>query len=296
MEIYEVEKILSGTQYEPFIGSLQKMTFKDNVYNDLFRIGNKYLGYFVLKIRKKNMKNFIDSINCIKIVKDIENIINKNIGIIEKENYILTISEWLNGEQPTDNNRDKLPIFFSKLAAFNKNNIVGGHYTSMYLDFNYFDNADELIDWEINYHKKYFFENMDIKRIIEILENLKHGITCIINEDMNCGNLFITDDGKYKIIDIEWIIRGINLYQFQHINYFGFDERNWHNIMDEAKECYEAYFETLGIKNTEANEQIRAIELLNAIRENTYLKCRKKDNDKEIEKRIKMVMEKEIYI
>jgi thiamine kinase-like enzyme len=296
MEIYEVEKILSGTQYEPFIGSLQKIAFKDFVYNDLFKIGNEYLGFFVLKLRKKDTKNFIDSINCIKIAKDIENIINKNIGVIEKENYILTISEWLNGEQPTDNNRDKLPIFFSKLAALNKNNIVGGPYTSMYLDYNYFDNAGELIDREINYHKKYFFENMDIKGIIEILENLKHSITCIINEDMNCGNLLITDDGKYKIIDTEWIIRGINLYQFQHINYFGFDKRNWHNITDEAKECYDAYFETLGVNNVEANEQIRAIELLNVIRENTYLKYRKKDNDKEMEKRIKMVMEKEKYV
>jgi hypothetical protein len=296
MEIYEVEKILSGNQYEPFIGSLQKMTFKDNVYNDLFRIGNEYLGHFVLKIRKKDTKNFTDSINCIKIANDVENIINKNIGIIEKENYILTISEWLEGEQPTDSNRDKLPLFFSKLAIFNKNNIIEGPYTSMYLDYNYFDNADELINWEINYHKKYFFENMDIKGIMEILDNLKHGITCLINEDMNCGNLFITNDGKYKIIDTEWIIRGINLYQFQHINYFGFDEKNWYNITDEAKECYEAYFGTLGINNAEANEQIRAIELLNILRENTYLKYRKKNNDKGIEKKIKIIMEKEKYI
>jgi len=296
MEICDVEKMLNRTQYESFIGTFQKVILKDFVYPALFKIGNENSGYFALKIRKKDTKNFTDSINCIEIANDIENIINKNTGIIEKENYILTISEWLNGEQPTDNNRDKLPVFFSKLATFNKNNIVGGPYTSMYLDYYYFDNANDLINWEINYHKKYFFENMDIKKITGKLEYLKRGITCIINEDVNCGNLFITDDGKYKIIDTEWIIRGINLYQFQHINYFGFDERKWHNITDEAKECYEAYFETLEINNAEANEQIRAIELLNVLRENTYLKYRKKDNDKEIEKRIKIIMEKEKYI
>ena len=166
----------------------------------------------------------------------------------------------------------------------------------MFLDFNYFDSINALINYEINCHKKHFFENMEIKKIVEILEILKHGIGCIINEDMNCGNLFITDEGKNKIIDTEWIIRGINLYQFQHFNYFAFEERNWHNITDEAKGCYEAYFGTLGINNSEANEQIRAIELLNVLRTNTYLKYFKKDNDKEIEKRIKTVMEHKTFI
>ena len=58
MEILEVEKILNGTKYEPFIGSIHKISFKDHVYNDLFRIGNEYLGYFALKIRKKDTNNF----------------------------------------------------------------------------------------------------------------------------------------------------------------------------------------------------------------------------------------------
>ncbi len=93
MEICEAEKILNGTHYEPFIGSLQKITFKGYVYNDLFKIGNEESGYFVLKIREKDAVNFIDSINCVKIAKDTENIINKNIGIIEKEHYIASISE-----------------------------------------------------------------------------------------------------------------------------------------------------------------------------------------------------------
>ena len=296
MEICEAEKILEGTQYEPFIGAMQRVTLKDYVYDDLFKMGNENSGYFAVKIRKKDTKNFVDSIDCLKIANDIEGLVNLNNGIIENEGYLLTVSEWLNGKQPIDDNRDKLPLFFSKLATFNKNNICGGPYTSMYLDSKYFNSADELVDWEINYHKKFFFEKMDEKKITAILKNLKHGITCIINEDMNCGNLFITDDKKYKIIDTEWIIRGINLYQFQHINYFGFDEKNWYNITDEAKECYEAYFGTLGINRTKANEQIKAMELLNVLRINTFLKYGKKDNDKEIMKRIETVMDKERYI
>jgi len=296
METHEIEKILKGTQYEQFIGTFQKVVVKDFVYPTLFKIGNEDLGYFALKMRDKKDTNFKDSIDCIKNAKDVDNLINAITGVIENDKYVIAISKWLNGKQPIDNNRDKMPVFFSRLATFNKNSIVSGPYTSMYAYNRYFDTADDLIDWEINYHKKFFFESMDIKRITEVLGILNHGLACIINEDMNCGNLFITDDEEYKIIDTEWIIKGINLYQFQHINYFGFDEKTWYNITDEAEECYEAYFCTLGLSNAEANEQIRAIELLSVLRTNTFLKDSKKDNDEEIERRIKIVMDKDKFI
>jgi hypothetical protein len=297
MDIKELEILLKGTKYESFIDSLNYVEINGNIYKDQFKIGNKNTGYFVLKVRKNDKKYIFQSIENMAIINDRDNFINIYKEIIEKDDYILMVSDWLNGFQPIyNNNRKCLSKFFSLLGHFNKQNISKGPYTSMYVDSNYFETIDDLLNWEINYHKKYFFEKMDVKGIMEILENLKHGIACIINEDMNCGNLFITDNGEYKIIDTEWIIRGINLYQFQHINYFGFDEENRYNITDEAKECYEAYFGTLGISNAEANEQIRAVELLNVLRENTYLKYRKKDNDKEIEKRIKMVMGKEKYI
>ena len=113
---------------------------------------------------------------------------------------------------------------------------------------------------------------------------------------MNCGNMVLAKDGKYKIIDTEWIIKGTNLYQFQHIDYFGFNEKKWYNITDEADKCYEAYFNTLGVKLDESNEQIRAIELLNVLRENTYWKSTGKENDNEIKRRIKVVLEKEKFI
>jgi len=296
METQEIEKILKGTQYEPFIGTFQKVVLKDFVYPTLFKIGNEDLGYFALKIRDKKETNFKDSIDCIKIAKDVDNFINAITGDIENENYVIAISKWLNGKQPIDNDRDRMPLFFSRLATFNKNNIVSGPYTSMYTYGRYFDTVNELIDWEINYHKKFFFESMETKRIMEVLEVLKCGLACIINEDMNCGNLFITGDGKFKIVDTEWIIKGINLYQFQHINYFGFDEKTWYNITDEAKGCYEAYFGTVGLSNAEANEQIRAMELLNVLRINTMLKDSKKDDDAGIEKKIKIVMDKYKFI
>jgi hypothetical protein len=101
------------------------------------------------------------------------------------------------------------------------------------------------------------------------------------------------------------MIRGINLYQFEKVDYFEFEEKTWYTITDEAKDCYAAYFDELGINNDEANEQIRAFELLQVLRKNTYLKFSEgqndhghsgpEDNEKEIERRISEVMGKEKF-
>jgi hypothetical protein len=295
MEIKELEILLKDTKYKEFIGFIYPIELKKYVYKDLFKIGNENTGHFVLKLRKNNRKDVVESIKNLKSLKDTDNFINKYIDIIEKNDLLIMVSDWLDGIQPIDNNRKYLPLFFSKLAYLNKHNIGKGTFTSMYVDGNYFNTIDELIDYEINYHKNYFKDIFNLKYIVEILDTLKHGLATIILEDMNTGNLIITNDGQYKYIDAEWIINGLNLYQFEKIDYFGF-EKKWYNINEESKECYTAYFETLDIKIEEANEQIRAFELLQVLRKNTYLKYFGKDNDNEIERRIKKVIEKEKYI
>jgi len=292
----ELELLLKNTKYEPFIGFINSIELKGHIYNDLYKIGNDNLGFFIIKIRKNNNKSILDSINNILILKDNENFIHKFKDIIEKDSYILMVSEWLNGIQPIDKNREYLPKYFSMLANLNKQNIAKNSFTSMYVDGNIFDNINDLIDLEINYHKSYLQGLIETKEIIEILEIMKYGMSCIILEDMNTGNLIKTNDGKFKFLDTEWIINGLNLYQFEKIDYFGFEERQWYNINEEAKDSYIAYFEALGVKFNEANEQIRAFELLKVLRDNTYLKYLKKDNDAEIIKRIKIIMEKEKYI
>jgi hypothetical protein len=296
MEIKELEILLKDTQYQEFIGFIHPIELKKYVYKDLFKIGNENTDYFVLKLRKNDRKDVIKSIKILRLLNDPENFVNKYIDIIEKNDMLIMVSNWLNGFQPIDNNRKYLPLFFSKLAYLNKHNTGKCHFTSMYADGNYFNTINELIDYEINYHMNYFKEIIKIEDIVEILGVLKYGLSTIILEDMNTGNLIITNDGKYKFIDAEWIINGLNLYQFEKIDYFGFGERKWYNINEEAKECYTAYFETLGIKFGEANEQIRAFELLKVLRENTYLKFFGNDNDDEMKKRIEIVMEKEQYI
>jgi len=296
VDVSEIEKLLIGTQYEIFIGTFQRITLKNYMYENLFKIGNDNLGFFALKLRKNTEKNILNSINSLALINDKENFIHEYSGIVEKEGFIILISKWLDGIQPIDDKKDTLPNFFSKLAVFNKSNIIEGPFTSMYLDGKRFESINDLVEWEVNYQLKYYPKNLETKIIIDILKNLKKGFPCIINEDMNCGNFFITNDGAYKIIDTEWIIGGINLYQFQHFDYFGFNGKKWYTITEEAENCYKEYFDVLELSKNEANEQIRAIELLNVLRENTYWKCSGKEDDKEIERRIETVLEKEKYI
>jgi serine/threonine protein kinase len=296
MEIKDIEKLLENTRYEQFIGCFQSIELKNYVYKNLFKIGNDKLGYFSLKIRENTEKQIFDTINCLSVLNDREDFVNKIIDVIEKDNHIIMVSEWLNGVQPIDNNRNLLPSFFEKLAYLNKHNIVNGPFTSMYADGNYFETTDELIDWEINYNKQYLQTFIGMDEIIGYLKILKLRLSCIILEDINTGNLLLTNNGKYKYIDTEWIMRGLNLYQFEKIDYFRFDENEWYNITDEAEKCYKAYFNMLGIKDDEANEQIRAYELLSVLRKNTYLKYLKKDDEKEIENRIKIIIGKNKFI
>jgi len=296
MEIKDIENLLKNTRYEKFICCFQPIELKNYVYKNLYKIGNEKLGYYCLKIRENTEKQIFDTINCLSVLNDNEEFINKIIDVIEKDNHIIMISEWLNGVQPIDNDRNLLPVFFEKLAYLNKQNIVNGPYTSMYADGNYFETTAELVDWEINYHKQYLQTFMETDEISKYLNNLKMGLSCIILEDVNTGNLLFTNNGKYKYIDTEWIMRGLNLYQFEKIDYFCFEKKEWYNITDEAEECYRAYFNTLGIKDDEANEQIRAYELLSVLRKNTYLKYQKKDDDGEIERRIKVIIGKNRFV
>ena len=134
MEIKDIENLLKNTRYEQFIGCFQPIGLKNYVYKNLYRIGNEKLGYYCLKIRENTEKQIFDTINCLSVLNDDEEFVNKIIDVIEKDNHIIMISDWLNGVQRIDNDRNLLPAFFEKLAYLNKQNIVNGPYTSMYFD------------------------------------------------------------------------------------------------------------------------------------------------------------------
>ena len=147
----------------------------------------------------------------------------------------------------------------------------------MYVDGRLFPTIDDLITHEIAEHLRWVGA-IDLRPLREALDALGSGFGCVIQEDTNVGNMILTTDGAPKFLDTEWIHASANLYQFDHMNPFGMSEAAWFNITEEAGECYAAYFDALGETRLKANDQIRAIELLSALRANTYRAHRGSDD------------------
>ncbi|MDR2029032.1 MAG: hypothetical protein LBP93_05780 [Treponema sp.] len=297
MEIPELENLLKDTKYASFFGSVQKVELKNYTYPDLFKIGKEETGYYAIKIRRNNEPHIIDSLDCISKIVDPENVIYKNMDVFQKDGFIIQVNKWINGKQPIDINREKIPEIFGKLACINKKNIVNGPYTTMYAEGKRFETIKEMVNWEMDQHKNYLPDGINWMEVSEILKELEKGIRSIIVEDINTGNMYITDDGKYKIIDIDWLHNGLNLYQFDHFDYFNFYGNVWYVITgEEARESYIAYFDELGISKEEANEQIRSSEILSILRQNTYWEKSNRPNEEEIKRRIKIVLERDRFI
>jgi hypothetical protein len=68
-------------------------------------------------------------------MNDGDRLIHPYRHVAEAGGYYLLVSDHLDGVQPID--RDQIPSLFGRLARFNRNNIVGGPYTSMYADGRY---------------------------------------------------------------------------------------------------------------------------------------------------------------
>jgi len=82
MEIKDIENLLKNIRYEQFIGCFQPIELKKYVYKNLYKIGNENLGYYCLKIRENTEKQIFDTINCLSVLNDNEEFVNKIIDVI----------------------------------------------------------------------------------------------------------------------------------------------------------------------------------------------------------------------
>jgi len=266
----DLVSLLTGTPYEAIAGTARPVTLKGHTYQDLFRIGSDESGYYAVKLRPADKRHVNESIRCLDSISDPEHLIATYSTVLVKDDTTILVSEWVEGSQPFQDSRGTLPEFFRRLAAFNQHNPSNGPFTSMYADGHYFKTLTGLVNAEIDYHLGFFDVQEYRSIVVEAMQPLKRGLACITFEDTNPGNMFVTIDGRYVLIDTEWLHPGLNLHQFDHMNYLRFREPKWYDITDEAEACYSAYFSELGIGANEANAQIRAFELLAVLRANTY--------------------------
>jgi hypothetical protein len=266
----DLANLLRDTPFAALAESAVPVTVRGFTYPDLFRIGSFDSGYFCVKLRPANAPHVNESLRCLSSMQDPENLISRYVSVLLRDDTRILISQWVTGVQPFENAGHTLPEFFRRQARFNLHNPSDGPFTSMYSDGEHFDSIEELVDAEIDYHLGFFDVEDYRTAVIDAVQPLKGGLGCLVFEDMNPGNMFLTDKGEYVLIDTEWLHPGLNLHQFDHTNYFRFREPKWYTITEEAAACYAAYFGELRLDAKEANAQVRAYEVLAVVRSNTY--------------------------
>jgi len=297
MELPGLADLLARTPYGHLAGTARHVSLKGFGYPDLFRIGREGEGGFAVKLRPAGQANIEDSLACLAARRDPDGLIQDYAGTFVVGEWRILVSPWLEGGQPIDSGREALPRFFGLLARFNRENLCGGPYTTMYADGRRFDVIGELVDWETDELLAAAGEDFPAREAREVLGGLKRGMGCLVNEDVNTGNMFLTESGRPLFIDTEWFHRGLDLHQFEHLNLLGFNERHWYNITDEARDCYAAYFEALGTRPGEANEEIRAWEMLAVLRQAAYWRWKKAETMyPEAERRARVVLDRPAFI
>jgi len=276
--IADLPRLLAGTPWASLAGTAQPVSLQGYQYDDLFRLGDDAGGRFALKLRPLDQPNIADSLRCLAARFDPAGLIQDYLDAFQVDGCWLLVSQWVTGQQPITSRRDSLPLFFSRLAAFNRDNPATGHFTSMYADGHYFASLADLVEHELAGHLKalaaswpelgpdWAAPGVGSRELRAALAALTDGLACLVNEDCNTGNMFLKADGQPLFIDTEWLHTGLNLHQFDHLNLSGFDEPRWYNIGAEAVACATAYFDELRLPRALANEQLRAWECLAVLR------------------------------
>ncbi|MCG8481398.1 MAG: hypothetical protein MI724_20055 [Spirochaetales bacterium] len=282
--------LLARSELADWASSARPVERHGHLYTDLFVITHPTHGDLFVKIRRADEAHIGRSLQSLADIRDREGLVEKHIHVERVgDRYIIAtrrvLGSYIEGEK-----RSELPRFFGALARFNTENRSRGPFTSMYADGRLFQSVDELIEHEIAEHFRWVGA-IDLRLLREALGALGSGFGCVIQEDTNVGNMILTTDGEPTFLDTEWIHASANLYQFDHMNPFGISEAAWFNITEEAQECYAAYFDALGESRLKANDQIRGIELLSALRANTYRTyCGSDDGGKTLKAHIDTVL------
>jgi len=277
VELAELKALLDKTPYAGLAVTARHVTLKGYEYPDLFVIGDGTARRYAVKLRPEGQVNIADSLACLAARKDPGGLIQDYAGAFLVDGWHILVSPWLEGSQPINSDREVLPRFFALLARFNCDNPSAGPFTSMYLDGRRYATIAELVDGEVEACLEAADGDFPRSEAREALCALKDGLGCLVDEDVNTGNMFVTADRRPVFIDTEWLHSGLNLHQFDHLNLLGFDAKAWYNITEEARDCYAAYFEALGLPLRLANEQIRARELLSVLRQDAYWRWKKNE-------------------
>jgi hypothetical protein len=250
--------------------SVEPVCLKGFRYADLFKVVETDGTTFALKLRDAGRGHVAASLACLEAMDDAEGLFVRYAEVRSRDGLWFLLSPWIDGTQPVGDERAGLPDFFRQLGRFNRRNTVGEGITSMYLDGKTFPSVADLAMRELSDCLGTYRGRHGRDGLRERAGSLAEGLGSLICEDINTGNLVREVDGAWRIIDTEFLGRGINLYQFDHFDFWDRSEAPWYQFSAGAADCLAAYFGGAGIAAEAARSQIEAFALLQILRIAAY--------------------------
>ena len=113
----DLRRLLDGTPWSRLAGTADPVSLQAFQYADLFRIGDDSSGRYAVKLRPAEQSNIADSLRCLAARIDPAGLIQDYQDAFQVDGWWVLVSPWVEGRQPIKGGRDKLPLFFSRLAA-----------------------------------------------------------------------------------------------------------------------------------------------------------------------------------
>jgi hypothetical protein len=197
----QIKRILVEKGNYPTNCSLEEISINDRALENIFKLnsGNQLE---VVKVRDLEAPGLKDALQNLEHMNDSENIMLKPKRIIETDKVLIWINPWIEGRRISDSEPELLKNFFKALARFNKANPVTSSFTSMYLDGRRFSDMHALIEAEVHQLLEYWLEPELLPEIHSALEALHNAMPCLIQEDLNLGNI-LHNEGTFTVVDCE---------------------------------------------------------------------------------------------
>lgn len=266
-------RALDAAGYPILATSVAPVNDHGMAYRDLFRLETSDGRAYALKVRRRDTRHVQVALSVLPTVNDPEGLLEQYAAAIAVDDDVLLLTRWIAGSTARDA-PTYLPELFARLARFHAANPWRGQVTTKYVDGKPFDRIQDMLESEISVLLTDLPAEIDPHRVRGGLEPLRSGLSCITHDDVNPGNIMVYRDAP-MLIDCEWVHGGLSLLDLEYLDLLSIDTGKWWAIQDQATACLRAYFGQLGLAASEANRQATAFGLLQAIRHNTYVRCRR---------------------
>jgi len=193
--------------------------------------------------------------------------------VLEQQEGYLAGWKWLAGFPVNEGQRDKIPLAFSTLGRFHKEQKNSQPVYSLYLNQE-FQTIGEMIEAELEKHCHFLEEGPKIKeKAREKLRVLTQGYPTRVHGDAHLGNMIYAPP-KIKMIDWANSHNGLGLMDLCHVYSLPLktdDEEVSHAVRpEEAASVLSAYHQSADLNHLNPDETNRAVMLLHELRMHSY--------------------------